>query len=294
MYTKTPYLYGTLSVHSFVCFYLHLVYKLETLRILNNFLTQNDTWQNEKCTDRFFARTYNYRYRVSQRYRLFWLFFTIYRLLYRGALERKWRKANKKKRSKRKKVNDWIHFRRSQMSKLIRVLGSRSSSRSCIAKSCEWHATSIRIATMLRYASRSNLPGAACRKQAWQAMPGSRNRSDLVLRRHYRESRFLAQIFGMSRNATRYVFSVHAPHLVPRTLRVVGVGIVKGTTLIHTHICICFHLPRNYFKVTTTNFREFQFLTTSRARTYTHILFLHHFINVSPDSSTFFNIVIIT
>jgi len=141
---------------------------------------------------------------------------------------------DKQEEEQEKKINDWIHFRRCQNS-FASLAFSRSSSRSCTAKSCEWHATSIRIATMLRYASRSNLPGAACRKQAWQAMSGSRNRSDLVLRRHYRESRFLAQIFGMSRNATRYVFLVHASHLVPRTLRVVAAGIVKGTTFTHTH-----------------------------------------------------------
>jgi len=94
-------------------------------------------------------------------------------------------------------------------------------------------------------------------------MPGSRNRSDLVLRRHYRESRFLAQIFGMSRNATRYVFSVHAPHLVPRTLRVIEAAIVKGTTFTHVHkrTHVCMYTAQNYFKVTSTIFEYFLILS---------------------------------
>lgn len=134
VYIKIPRLYITLP-RTFACFYLHLVYKPKISRILNNFLTRSDTWQTEN--GHFYGHECTIIDTTSPA--LSFILTILHHLP--TSLPSRWKESRGRRTRRRgareKRVNDWIHFRRSQMSKLIRVLGSGSSSRSCMAKSCD-------------------------------------------------------------------------------------------------------------------------------------------------------------
>lgn len=133
----------------------------------------------------------------------------------------------KKTKRRRRRRDEGQRLIQSQMSKFIRVLGSRLFTN---IKSCRVprHATSIRIRKPC-YVMRRGIICRSCRKQAWQAILGSRNRSDLAASLLSGGSRFFSLKYLECHAKLRYAFSVHAPHLVLGTLRVVGIGIVKET-----------------------------------------------------------------